>query len=323
VLLVERGSRIGLPVQCAEYVPAQIARYATLPERCVAQRIERMRTVLPDGSAVETPAAGVMIDRAHFDRSLAVAAHRTGVRIWTSARALERTERGVLVRRGGHEVEVVCQVLIGADGPRSTVGRWVEQENRAYLDARQVEVVLSTPRPTTEVYFHRLYRGGYGWLFPKGDTANVGVGVSRAMGGDANEALAHLLDQLEIGQGAVVGRTGGLVPSGGEVASLRVDNVLLAGDAGGATHPITGAGIASAVIAGTFAGEAAGQAACTGNLDALDGYEEQWSYMHSPLRHALERRHFMDDAWSDDPVALSAALRESWIAFKGYGRRQQ
>jgi len=214
-------------------------------------------------------------------------------------------------------------VLIGADGPRSTVGRWVRQENRAYLDARQVEVVLTAPHPTTEIYFDPVYRGGYGWLFPKGETANVGVGVNRAMGGDASEALDHLLDQLEIGPGAIVGRTGGLVPSGGEVASLRAGNVLLAGDAGGATHPITGAGIAGAVIAGTFAGEAAGQAVRTGNLDALNGYEEQWSYMHRPLRHALERRHFLDGAWSNDPVALSVALRESWIAFKGYGQRRR
>lgn len=323
VLLVERRSRIGIPVQCAEYVPAQIARYVALPERCIAQRIEHMRTVLPDGTTVETPAPGAVIDRAHFDRSLAVAAHRAGAQIWTSTRALQRTGDGVLVRRGGQEVEVACQVLIGADGPRSTVGRWVGQENRAYLDARQVEVVLTTRRPTTEITFDPAYRGGYGWLFPKGETANVGVGVNREMGGDASKALAHLLDRLEIRSGAVVGRTGGLVPSGGEVASLRVGNVLLAGDAGGATHPITGAGIAHAVIAGTFAGEAAGQAIRTGSLDALDGYEEQWSYMHNPLRHALERRHFLDDKWSDDPLALSAAVREGWIAFKGYGRRRR
>jgi len=320
VLIVERRQRVGVPVQCAEYVPAQVARYAPLPERCIGQRTGTLLTHLPDGETVETPAGGYVIDRAAFDRALAVAAYRAGARIWTQARALERTASGVLVRRGGEVIEVRCCVLIGADGPHSTVGRWAGQGNASYIDARQVEVVLSAPRPSTEVYFDPLYRGGYGWLFPKGDTANVGVGVSRAMGGDPRAALAHLLDRLGLAEGAIVGRTGGRVPTGGEVGALVAGDVLLAGDAAGQTHPVTGAGVASAVIGGTLAGEAAAGAVKAGDLSLLHSYEDEWSVMRGPLRHALARRQYLDQHWSDDPVRLSALLRETWIAFKAYGR---
>jgi digeranylgeranylglycerophospholipid reductase len=320
VLIVERRRRVGIPVQCAEYVPAQIVRYAPLPERCIGQRIATLRTYLPDGERVETPAGGYVIDRAAFDQALAVAAHRAGARIWTQARALERTADGVLVRRGGEATEVRCRVLIGADGPGSTVGRWAGQENAAYIDARQVEVVLPVPHPSTEVHFHPLYRGGYGWLFPKGDTANVGVGVSRAMGGDPRAALGHLLDRLGLAEGAIIGRTAGRVPTGGEVGALVAGNVLLAGDAAGQTHPITGAGVASAVIGGTLAGEAAARAVKAGDLALLRSYEDEWSTMRGPLRHALAKRRYLDQHWSDDPARLSALLRETWIAFKAYGR---
>jgi flavin-dependent dehydrogenase len=234
-------------------------------------------------------------------------------------------------------VEVGARVIAGADGPRSTVGRWVGQENAALLDAQQVEVVLPSPRASTEVYFHPFYRGGYGWLFPKGDTANVGVGVSRRLGGDPGEALDHLLDRLEIRPHAIVGRTGGLVPSGGEVGCLRSGNVLLVGDAAGHTHPITGAGVAAAVIGGTLAGQAISQglaprakaesgipqlAGASVLEAALDGYEQAWaSFMRGPLRHALQKREHLDRCWTDDCEQLSACLRETWIAFKAYGRR--
>jgi geranylgeranyl reductase family protein len=330
VLLVEKRPVVGLPVQCAEYVPAQIVAYVGLPERCIAQRIRTLRTHLPDGEAVETPAAGYVLDRALFDKSLAVAACRAGAEVWTGTRAVERTERGVLVRRGSQTTEVECRVVIGADGPRSTVGRWIGQTNTEFIDAVQVEVILPESPSTgssgrcTEVYFDPTYQGGYGWLFPKGETANVGVGVNRGMGGNPRQALDHLLEQLEIAPSAILGRTGGPVPSGGTVAHLRVGNALLVGDAAGHTHPVTGAGIFSAIVSGTLAGEATTKAVKSNDLVALDEYEKEWSaFMGGPLRHALTKRRYLDEHWSDDPAVLSGVVRETWIAFKGYGRRKR
>jgi geranylgeranyl reductase family protein len=322
VLVVERQSSIGHPVQCAEYVPAQIVRYVSLPERAIAQRIQTLRTYLPDGSEIETAAPGRVLDRATFDKALAVDAYRAGVRLWTGARAVARTRRGVQIRRGRTEREIECRVIIGADGPRSTVSQWIGQQTNAYIDARQVEIVLTEPQPSTHVYFDPRYVGGYGWCFPKGRTATVGVGVNKRMGGDPRQALEHLLDRLQIRRDAIVGRTGGLVPSGGEVAQIGVDNVLLAGDAAGHTHPITGAGIATAVIGGTLAGKAAAQAVHSGDLADLKAYEHEWAaFMRRPLHHGLSKRQRLDQNWTEDPDELAALLRETWIAFKGYGRR--
>ncbi len=324
MLLVEQRPVVGLPVQCAEYVPAQIVEYARVPERCIAQRIRKLRTHLPDGETVETPAAGYVIDRAAFDKALAVAAIRAGAEVWTGARAVERTERGVVVRQRGKDVEIECRVVIGADGPRSTVGRWIGHTNAEVIDGLQVEAVLPMPQDFTEVYFDPTYRGGYGWLFPKGETANVGVGVNRGLGGDPRQALAHLLARLEIRPGAIMGRTAGPVPSGGTVAQVRAGNVLLVGDAAGHTHPVTGAGIFAAVVSGTLAGQAAARVVKSDDLTALAEYEREWNaFMAGPLRHALTKRRHLDARWSDDAAALSDVVRETWVAFKGYGRRQR
>ncbi len=323
-LIVEQRATVGLPVQCAEYVPARIVDHAPLTERSIARRIRTLSTHLPDGEIVTTPAAGYVLHRALFDQALAIAALKEGAGLWTGTRAVERTERGVLVRRGRQTVEVTCAAIIGADGPRSTVGRWIGHQNETLLDALQVEALVHIPgEASTHIYFDPVYRGGYGWLFPKGETANVGVGVNRALGGDPRAALDHLLEQLEIRTDAIVSRSAGLVPAGGTLDALRVGPVLLAGDAAGHTHPITGAGILTAVVSGELAGQAAARAIESGDPAALNDYTKEWaSFMQPPLRHALQKRRFLDQKWSDDPVALSGLIRQTWIAFKEYGRRR-
>ena len=37
VLLVEKRRQVGLPVQCAEFVPRQLGQQVPIPERCIAQ----------------------------------------------------------------------------------------------------------------------------------------------------------------------------------------------------------------------------------------------------------------------------------------------
>ena len=49
VLLIDRRQRIGVPVQCAEFVPQWISRYAHFSSTCILQTIETMVTHLPDG----------------------------------------------------------------------------------------------------------------------------------------------------------------------------------------------------------------------------------------------------------------------------------
>ena len=128
VLLLEARRTVGVPVQCAEYVPIRLrdALGEAWPGEVVVQRVEAMRTFLPDGTVQETPAPGMLIDRAAFDQHLARLAVRAGAELWTGTRAIACSERGVLARRrDGSVVEIKATVIIGADGPRSTVARWV------------------------------------------------------------------------------------------------------------------------------------------------------------------------------------------------------
>lgn len=321
VLLVEKRRQVGLPVQCAEFVPWQLKTRVPIPERCIAQPIEQMRTVLPDGRSVIKTSPGYVLDRGLWDKHLAVLARQAGAELWVGWSAVACDGGEVLLRRGQREARVRPQVIIGADGPYSTVAGWIGQSQTEFVHGLEVEVVLPGPQAWTEIHFDAVYRGGYGWLFPKGETANAGVAVNPALGGQAAPALDHLLDRLGLGRGCVVGHLGGAAPVGGPVRCLRVSNILLAGDAAGLTHPVTGGGIAPAVISGQMAGQAAAQAVAAGDLDVLASYPAAWEdMMGGPQRQALANRRCLDARWTDDAAALSAAVAETWIAFPAYGR---
>ena len=323
VLLVEKRLQVGLPVQCAEFVPWQLAHRVPIPARCIAQTIQQMRTVLPDGSVVDKPAAGMILDRALWDKHLAVLAHQAGAELRTGWTATEYDGHDLLLRHGPREARIQAQVIVGADGPHSTVAGWVGQSQSNLVHGAEVEIVLPGPREQTEIYFDPLYRGGYGWLFPKGDTANVGVAVNVQMGGRLGPALEHLLERLGLSRAAVVGTLGGAAPVGGPVDQLQAGNIVLVGDAAGLTHPITGGGIAPAVLSGQMAGQAAAQVVAGQDVAALQHYPQEWeATMGAALRQAVANRRYLNSRWSDDPAVLSDLIRETWIAFAAYGRRK-
>lgn len=312
VLLVEKRARVGYPVQCAEYVPALIASEVDFGEKSIALAVGTLVTFFPDGTETSTPAPGYILNREVFDASLAEEAVKSGAELWLEARVEDLTDTSLVIRLAdGRRQEVAAGVIIGADGPLSRVARcrgWLRQSLAA---AVQVEVALPEPLQVTRVYFDPIYRGGYAWVFPKGKTANVGVGL---MPGEINPAaaLAHFLRRLGWQQQNIVRRTGGLIPAAGPYQEVHRGRVLLCGDAGGFTHPVTGAGILTAILSGRLAGEAA--AAYLSSGAPLATYEESWRDLLGPAlaRGQAGRRRWQEE-WTHDTVTLSKLLRRTWM----------
>ena len=57
VVAIDRKRTVGVPVQCAEFIPLPLARHAQAPG-VLAQRVDRMSSVLPSGTAHHTPFSG-------------------------------------------------------------------------------------------------------------------------------------------------------------------------------------------------------------------------------------------------------------------------
>ena len=264
-----------------------------------------------------------MIDRAAFDRMLAQEAALNGAECRYGEAVLSidvdstvKTSAGACLRP---------RVLIGADGPRSQVGEAIGQINRDLVETRQVTVPLVLPHDATDIFLSADYHGGYGWLFPKGAVANIGLGVSIDARRQLKPMLAALCDKLSaerrIGTRAFA-LTGGAIPVGGRLRSIgRLGRtaVLLAGDAAGLTNPVTGAGIASAVQSGALAGASSGGFCRRQRRQRSTATKKNSATSSMPrLTRALRRRGDVLACYAGGGCPDARALSDGWIASPHY-----
>jgi digeranylgeranylglycerophospholipid reductase len=322
VLLIDRRQRIGIPVQCAEVVPQWIFRYDSFSSTCIIQRVETMVTHLPDGTSYEMKSPGYMLDRSLFDKELAASAILSGAKISIETRALGLSSEGLVVERGSKKEVIQSKVFIGADGASSSVARIVGQPPLKTIAALQYEVVLSGPRNHTDVYFYKDCEGGYAWFFPKGRTANAGVGVVTSKASQLSNLLGKFLDSLmeskTLQEIQVVSKTGGFIPCEPR-QKIVLGNILLIGDAAGHAHPINGAGIFNAVMAGEIAGRIAAEAVERDDLRYLGNYETEWQEAFGKsLSYGALKREFLEKNWNKPEVDFQDLIRKTWIGFKEY-----
>jgi geranylgeranyl reductase family protein len=325
VIAVEKKAAIGVPVQCAEFIPLPLARYAQsrgVPQ----QKITGMNSVLPSGAAVATAFSGLMIDRTAFDQALATAAAAAGAAIYAGARLhaldAQRRRATIVSQEGGFEV--AFGILIAADGPHSVVAGQLGLPALRTVNTRQYRVPLLQAFADTDIWLSQDYPGGYAWLFPKGAFANLGLGLDPRYAADMKSPLDALhnalAEQGRVGR-EVLARTGGAIPVGGLRERLSVGRVMFAGDAAGLTHPVSGAGISAAVMSGEAAAQAAHALLKGDDASALTVYEEDMrEQFGAALARGVARRHELEKIWSTPHAANDTAHRRGWIAFDEYYR---
>jgi len=324
VIAIDRRAEIGVPVQCAEFIPLPLGRHAR-SAGVLVQRILGMTSALPSGTDHRTDFPGLMIDRARFDRALADAAREAGAALWraTSLISVDSGADVAALRGESGEFSLHYRVLIAADGPRSRVAAALGLARLETVETRQYTVPLRIPSSATDVWLAPDYPGGYAWLFPKGATANLGLGMDTRMARDLKGPLDRLHGAL-VADGRVgaeiLGRTGGPIPVGGMRTRLAERNVAFVGDAAGLTHPVTGAGIAAAVVSGESAGDAAARY-CAGDAGAWRVYEEEIrDQFETSLERAVARRRWLLNRWPSHEANSDHLYRRGWIAFPEYFR---
>lgn len=323
VVGVEKKRVVGVPVQCAEFIPLPLGHHARAPG-VLAQRVSGMESVLPSGRMHATPFSGLMIDRSAFDQALARAAEEAGARLFLGSRlvALDVKSRLAQIRGARRSVEISWQVLIAADGPHSATAALMGLPPLKTVNTRQYTVALPNASMETAIWLSDAYPGGYAWLFPKGRVANLGLGMDPRVAVDLKRPLDALHRQLvhegRVGR-EILYRTGGAIPVGGLRQQLVVESVVFTGDTAGLTHPISGAGIAAAVVSGERAGEAAHALLHDGANDALAGYEEDIrDQFEGSIARGLARRRELECATREGAARNDAVQRRGWIAFPEY-----
>ena len=208
-----------------------------------------------------------MTQRKRLDHFLVQRAVEAGVELREGVKVgeLEVAEDGVSVE------EFEALALVGADGVNGVTARALGLGGNRVVGVA-LEGNLSYAKMDRKAYDGRLalelgvVPGGYGWVFPKGDHANFGVGGWPDEGPRLREHLrrlceAHgaLFDDLEELRGY-------RLPLREPKATLARGRALLVGDAAGLIDPVSGDGMFEGFLSSQYASEAV--------LDLLEGRAE-------------------------------------------------
>lgn len=281
VALLDRAGRIK---PCGGAIPPRLIADFHLPDDQLVAKVKTARMISPTGRKVDIEIEGGfvgMVDRDVFDEFLRDRAAQAGAtRVTGTFRRIERDENGptVVCRVNGEDTEqrLRCRLVIGADGARSNVARAEVPGGDSIPYVVAYHEVIEAPEPSITydparcdvIYDGRISPDFYGWVFPHGSQASVGMGTMQREV-DLKQATANLRTQSGLAGCRTIRREGAPIP----LKPLdRWDNgrdVVLAGDAAGVVAPSSGEGIYYAMVGGRVAATASAACLKTGRARDL------------------------------------------------------
>ena len=292
VLLLEKDRDVGYPVRCAEAVSHEgVIQFIEPDPRWIAATVSKFRIVVPNGKSIvpRLDGIGYVLERRIFDYELAKLAVKAGAEVVTKAYVYDLIRSdgevtGVRATVKDQRFDIQAEVVIGADGVESRVGKWAGIDTTCNIRDMEscAQVTLSGIRVDEGIldfYFgDETAPGGYLWVFPKGkDSANVGIGISVECAKE--KSATRWLDefvQKKFPNAAILTRIAGGVPCARTCDRIVRGNVMLVGDAAHQVNPVSGGGIISGMIGGMIAGQVAAEAIKNQDRSHLAEYEKRW-----------------------------------------------
>jgi geranylgeranyl reductase family protein len=177
----------------------------------------------------------------------------------------------------GEEVE--ARIVIGADGCNGIAARSLQLGGDVVhgvaLEANYPYDARYAGSMTLEI---TALRGGYAWIFPKGDHLNLGVGGDEVEGPNLRAHLRRLCEAYDVDPASATGTRGYRLPMRRPTSLLARGATAVIGDAGGLVDPFSGDGMYEAFLSARLVTAAI--------VDLLSGKAETLE----PYARAVERR---------------------------------
>lgn len=200
--------------------------------RHVRSRISAVHVTGPAPPTLVFPADAVVMDRPRWIEAMADHAESLGATFHWGSKIHEQ-----------HVPNLPGDVVVGVDGPASQVARFLGAR-RAFIPALQAR--FASPAPDSgamKFFWNPAETSEYAWVFPRAQEASVGLL------GPSDEANRQRVLALAIRHG-LEGRGARFqswpIPVGGRL--VQRGRYCLLGDAAGAAHPLTKAGIGPGLL---------------------------------------------------------------------------
>jgi len=316
VMLLDRAGRIK---PCGGAIPPRLIKDFDIPDEQLVAKINTARMVSPTDNRVdihiENGFVG-MVDREDFDEFLRVRAAKAG--------ALRETGTFLRIERDGDATTVVWRpkekgagerrtpttLVIGADGARSDVARADVPGGESIPYVIAYHEIVKAPEGAEAaragydgtrcdvVYDGRISPDFYGWVFPHGKCASIGMGTG-VKGFDLKKATRDLREKSGLAEAETIRTEGAPIPLEPLKKWDNGRDVVLAGDAAGVVAPSSGEGIYYAMLGGRVAAAACEKVLATGRRRHLAHARRAFLKDHKTVFKVLRS---MQDTWyrSDD-----------------------
>lgn len=301
VVLVEKDEYPGRTNVCAGGMPKSIIKEMGLSSEVIEKEISGGKQFFPWGLKVST-LDNVTVYRHVFDKALASIAVEEGAKMLTNTLIQDISVKndGVRVISKGNTDTIESKLVVFADGPNTLAYRKFGIGFKPEADKTIVSVACevkweNNPLDHYELYYrYKISPWGYGWIFPKRDTVNVGVGcLYSELHSNIIESLNYMLQRYPLTREKLKGKeivwlSSALIPAA-PAKQIFGERMLVVGDAAGMGDPVSGGGIVSAINGGKLAGEVCAKALERNNFSPtfLSQYQTSWhktidySYIYS------------------------------------------
>jgi len=216
-------------------------------------------------------------------------------------------------------------LVIGADGASGAVARSAGlREHLMPGLAWEAEVmadaeIVKTFSKTVFLDWGAL-PGGYGWVFPKADHFSIGVGGPASLSKWMMPYYNNFLNYLDAESGLRILETISLkswpIPVRIKKSRFHRGRVLVTGDAGGLTDPLTGEGIYYAIRSGKLAA-----ASCSEYLQSHSPSLRSYSHaVNDELIIELEEANRIKYIFNTAPLKIHRFVRDNDRAWRAFGK---
>lgn len=247
VAVIERKVEPGAGVRTTGILVKEAAEETDVPAR-LTRLVRGVRLYAPNGRSTDHFAPGyyfLATDTPNLMRWMAEEAERAGAELHFDVSFQKATQSADAMTLP--DLDMSARLLIGADGPTSTVARYFRLDaNRRFLGG--VEFELEPDPALDDRFLHcfldsKLAPGYIAWAVPGVGVTQVGLAARHGFRPDAKAFLEVYRKRLQMPERRIVARRSGLIPAGATLSKTYEGRVMLVGDAAGHVSPLTGGGI--------------------------------------------------------------------------------
>ncbi len=292
VLIIDKKKEIGKPVRCSALVSHRIFKLSGVSKDVVVNVVKKARFYSSSGNCLELKSKKPVyaMDREKFDKEIGRNAKNAGAKIKMSTVFENFKEEKDCLRVKTKKGTFKTKLLVGADGPDSTVARVANiplPDN--LLVAVQRTVKSSYDSDAVELWFGSyVCPDFFCWVIPENEEwARIGLATPRR----AMEYLEKFITNRVGKKAKHKDELSGLIRFG-LMKDTVADRLLLVGAAASQTKPFSGGGLTYGQIGAKFAADA-----CVKSLE-----KERYDY------EFLKRNY--DERWKEK---LVWPIKKGWV----------